>query len=115
VFQIPRRREIPRGFIGSWIAWQAMSYMRGLEWLEDPLKEIKKGEPISEYKLSKKLRIDKKTLRNSLDPLIKRGFVERIITERPSALSRKGRDYRLTDRGKEWEMRFGSAMKDLFP
>ena len=111
MFRIPRRREIPRGFIGSWIAWHAMSYMR---WLEEA-KEVKGGEPISEYKLSKKLRIDKKTLRNSLDPLIERGFVERIVTERPSALSRKGRDYRLTDSGKEWAMRFGSAMRDLFP
>ena len=111
MFRIARRREIPRGFIGSWIAWHAMSYMR---WLED-VKEIKGGEPISEYKLSKKLRIDKKTLRNSLDPLIERGFVERIITERPSSQSRKGRDYRLTNRGREWLVRFGSVMSDLFP
>ena len=115
MFRVPRRREIPRGFIGSWIAWQSVSYMRWLEWFENPLEEIKKGEPISEYKLSKKLRIDKKTLRNSLDPLIERGFVERIITERPSSQSRKGRDYRLTNRGREWLVRFGSVMSDLFP
>jgi len=114
VFQIPRRREIPRGFIGSWIAWHAVSYMRGLEWLEDPLMEIKKGEPISEYKLLKKLRTDKKTLRNSLGPLIDRGFIERMITERPSTPGRKGRDYRLTNRGREWADRFGSVMSDLF-